>query len=65
MQQTLYFFIFLRAEKNINRMVAIVEDLEVISHLESGELKMNVESFDIIALAKEVIETLEIKAKKK
>ena len=55
----------LRAEKNINRMVAIVEDLEVISHLESGELKMNVESFDIIALAKEVIETLEIKAKKK
>ena len=55
----------LRAEKNINRMVAIVEDLEVISQLESGELKLNFEKFDIIALTKEVIESLEIKAKRK
>ena len=54
-----------RAEKNITRMVAIVEDLEVISQLESGELKLNFENFDIVALTLEVIESLEIKAKKK
>ncbi len=55
----------LRAEKNINRMVAIVEDLEVISQLESGVLKLNIETFDLVLLAREVIESLEIKAKKK
>ena len=54
-----------RAENNINRMIAIVEDLETISQLESGQLKLNIERFDIVILAKEVIESLEIKAKRK
>ncbi len=55
----------IRAEKNINRMISIVEDLETISQLESGQLKLQIEKFDIVLLVKEVIETLEIKAKKK
>ena len=55
----------LRTEKSINRMIAIIQDLEEISRLESGELKLEFSKFDIIALAKEVIEFLEIKAKKK
>lgn len=54
-----------RAEKNINRMISIVEDLEVISQLESGELILHQEAFDIIALTKEVFESLEIKTKRK
>lgn len=55
----------LRTEKSINRMIALVEDLEKISQLESGELRLNYTNFDIIALCREVIEFLEIKTKKK
>jgi two-component system phosphate regulon sensor histidine kinase PhoR len=55
----------LRAEKSINRMIAIVEDLEAISQLESGELKLNLARFDIIALTHDIIEFLERKALKK
>ena len=54
-----------RAEKNINRMISIVEDLETISLLESGQLKLQHEKFDVVLLMKEVMEALEIKAQKK
>jgi two-component system phosphate regulon sensor histidine kinase PhoR len=54
-----------RADKSVNRMIAIVEDLETISELESYELKMDFQDFDIIELTKDVIEFLEMKAKKK
>ena len=54
----------LRTEKSINRMINIVEDLESISKLESGELKLMPERFDIILLVKEVFEFLERVAKK-
>jgi two-component system phosphate regulon sensor histidine kinase PhoR len=54
-----------RAENSINRMITIVRDLETISHLESGEIEMKYEKFDIVTLTKEVFEFLEIKAKKK
>ena len=55
----------LRAEKSVNRMIAIVEDLEAISQLESGELKLSITRFDIVGLTREIIEFLEIKAQKK
>ncbi|MDZ7742316.1 MAG: ATP-binding protein [Bacteroidota bacterium] len=55
----------LKTEKSINRMIAIVEDLEEISHLESGELQLNNTRFDLLQMSNEVIEFLEIKAKKK
>lgn len=55
----------LRTEKSINRLISIVEDLEKISQFESGELQLVISRFDIINLAKEVIEFLEIKARKK
>ncbi|MBL7906092.1 MAG: sensor histidine kinase [Bacteroidales bacterium] len=55
----------LRTEKSINRMIAIVEDLETISQLEASELKLNTTKFDIVALTREVIEFLEIKSKKR
>lgn len=54
----------LRTEKSINRMIAIVEDLEEITKLESGELELNIETFDILELMKESIEFMEMKAKK-
>jgi two-component system, OmpR family, phosphate regulon sensor histidine kinase PhoR len=55
----------LRTEKNIERMISVVEDLEIISRLESGELVLDITNVDIVTLAKEVIDLLETKAKKK
>ncbi len=49
-----------KSEKSINRMISIVEDLESISRLESGEMKLQYEDFDIVALTKEIFELQEI-----
>jgi two-component system phosphate regulon sensor histidine kinase PhoR len=49
-----------KTEKSINRMISIVEDLESISRLESGELKLQYEEFNIVALVKEIFELQEI-----
>lgn len=54
-----------RTDKNVNRMISIVEDLESISRLESGELSLEYENFNIYNLIKDVFENLEIKAKGK
>ncbi|MFW5793452.1 MAG: sensor histidine kinase [Bacteroidota bacterium] len=54
-----------RTEKSIDRMISIIEDLEIISRLEAGELKLNFTTFDLVELTKEVIEFLEIKAQNK
>jgi two-component system phosphate regulon sensor histidine kinase PhoR len=53
-----------RTEKSINRMINIVEDLESISRLESGELKLDPEEFDIVSLVNEVFEMQEMLAAK-
>lgn len=53
-----------RTEKSINRMIAIVKDLESISKLEYGELKLLPERFNIIELINEVVETQEMRAHK-
>ncbi len=54
-----------RAEKSIDRLINIVQDLDQISKLESGILKLNLERFDIVEIVREVIETLEIEAERK
>jgi two-component system phosphate regulon sensor histidine kinase PhoR len=54
-----------RAEKSVDRMIAIVEDLQTITQLEKGELEIEEERFDIVALAKDVIDTEELKAREK
>jgi len=51
-----------RTEKSINRLITIVDDLENISNLESGSVKLNMMSFDIVALAREVADFMEMKA---
>jgi two-component system, OmpR family, phosphate regulon sensor histidine kinase PhoR len=45
-----------RTEKSIDRMISIVEDLESITKLESGEVKLKMEVFDLVRLAEEVFE---------
>lgn len=51
-----------RAEKSVDRMITIIDDLEAISQLETGELQIEPERFDIIALAKDVADAQEMKA---
>ncbi len=45
-----------RTEKSIDRMVSIVEDLESITKLESGELKLNFVKFDIVKAVADAID---------
>lgn len=54
-----------RAEKSINRIISIVNDLESISRLESGELKLNFEKFNVINLVEEIYEVNEMNARKR
>lgn len=51
-----------KTEKSINRMISIVEDLESISRLESGELQLEYEVFNIVQLIEDVIEMQEMRA---
>ncbi len=51
-----------RAANNVERLHTIVEDLEAISRLESGELVLDIRTFDIRKLADEVLEELEFMA---
>lgn len=45
-----------RTEKSIDRMINIVEDLESITKLESGEVKLNIENFELTRLIEDVFE---------
>ncbi len=54
-----------RADTNVQHLIRIVEDLEAITQLETGELKLNIIRFDLISLIKEVMESFEMKAEKK
>jgi len=52
-----------RTEKSINRLISIVEDLDSISRLESGELKLEMTNFDIRKLIEESFEIHEMLVK--
>ncbi len=45
-----------RTNKNIERIITIIEDLDTISELEITNIKPNFKEFDILQLSKEVIE---------
>jgi two-component system phosphate regulon sensor histidine kinase PhoR len=55
----------LKAEKSVNRLIAMIEDLETINLLESNELKLNFTRFNLVDLVREAMESLELKAAKK
>ena len=54
-----------RTAKNIDRLIDIVNDLDEISKLESGIMKMNFINFNFSTLVKDVFEFIEIKAEKR
>jgi two-component system phosphate regulon sensor histidine kinase PhoR len=54
-----------RTEKSVERMITIIQDLESISRIESGEMTLDLESFDLGNLAEDVVEGQEMKAGKR
>ena len=53
------------AEKAIERLIFIVKDLDLITKLESDDLKINPADFNIVSIIYNVFEMLEIQASKK
>jgi two-component system phosphate regulon sensor histidine kinase PhoR len=54
-----------RAEKGVERLIYIVEDLDMIAKLESGDLNLEIAEFDVLELIQNVFDLLEMKADKK
>lgn len=54
-----------RASKGVERLIYIVKDLDMITKLETGDLNLKKEPFDVIELIKNVFELLEMRAAKK
>ncbi len=54
-----------RAEKSVDRMINIINDLDTIARLESDMNEMRFETFDVVALAKDIAEQSEIEASKR
>jgi len=54
-----------RASKSVERMISIINDLELITRLESGVMDMKMVEFDLNQVVKEAAELLEEKAHKR
>lgn len=54
-----------RAEKGVERLIYIVQDLDMITKLEMGDLNLEVYPFDIVKLVQNVFDLLEMEASKK
>jgi len=54
-----------RANKGVERLINIVEDLDMIASLESGNLNLTFEKINIVGLIQNVFDLLEIEAKKR
>lgn len=54
-----------RAQKGVERMTNIIEELDEVNKLENGKIELQYTSFDIVQLTREILEALELKASKK
>lgn len=54
-----------RAEKGVERLIYIVQDLDMITKLENGDLNLVLSSFNIVELVQNVFDLLEMKAEEK
>jgi two-component system phosphate regulon sensor histidine kinase PhoR len=54
-----------RANKGVERLIYIIKDLDMITKLEVGDLRLNKEEFDIVELVENVFDLFEMKAAKK
>lgn len=54
-----------RANKGVERLVAVIKDLDMIARLENERLKLDIEVFNILELIQNVFDLFEMKAKKR
>ena len=54
-----------RANKGVERLVAVIKDLDMIAKLENDGMKLNVDVFNILEVIQNVIDLFEMKAKKR
>jgi two-component system phosphate regulon sensor histidine kinase PhoR len=54
-----------RAERSIDRLINIIDDLETITQLESGGLHLDIDTFDIANLCRDIYAALELNASRK
>ncbi len=54
-----------KADKSVDRMIHIIDDLETITQLEVGTMELDMERYDISHQIKEITEALEIQASKR
>lgn len=54
-----------RAARGVDRITHMIEDLDTITQLESGQLQLNLKKVNVIEIAKEVIDSLEMQAAEK
>lgn len=54
-----------RAEKGVERLIYIVQDLDMITKLEAGDLNIEMIPFNIVSLVQNVFDLLEMEASKK
>lgn len=54
-----------RANKGVERLVAVIKDLDMITKLENDGMKLNTEVFNILELIQNVFDLIEMKAKKR
>lgn len=54
-----------RAEKSVDRMINIIDDLETITQLETGDMVLDFEVFDLMNLCKDIFAALELNASRK
>lgn len=54
-----------RAEKGVERLIYIVQDLDMITKMEVGDLNLNFTRFNIVEVVQNVFDLLEMKADKK
>ncbi len=54
-----------RAESGVERLIDIVSGLDMITKLETNELRLEITSFDVVAVFQDVFDMLELKAEEK
>lgn len=54
-----------RADKSVDRMINIIDDLETISQLETGTLSLDIEKFNVVEMVNDICKQIEIQAQKR
>ncbi len=54
-----------RAEKSVEKLIKLLNELDMIIRLDTGGIQLDIQKVDIVAIVNEVIDSVELKAEKK